>query len=127
MLEEVATRLARIGQNPSPFGPDPIAGMQAHLEALPVAKTNVVELIGTGPDAEILAPLVNTTIDVYRDRLAKAYQSSSSESMAEADEEVKKLEATVVAKRRDSKPSGFGTTSFRSSARRTRSSRRCAI
>ncbi len=101
VLEEVATRLARIGRNPSLFGSDPIAGMQAHLEALPVPKTNVVELIGTGADAEILAPLVNTTIDVYRDRLSKAYQNSSSESMAEADEEVKKLEATVLAKRRD--------------------------
>jgi uncharacterized protein involved in exopolysaccharide biosynthesis len=99
VLEEVATRLALIGQDTFSFGADPIAGMQAHLEALPIAKTNVVELIGTGSDAGSLAPLVNTTIDVYRDRLAQAYQTSSSEAMAEADEEVKKLEATVVAKR----------------------------
>lgn len=99
VLEEVATRLARNGQNMSLFGADPIAGMQAHLEALPIAKTNVVELIGTGPNAETLAPLVNATIDVYRDRLATAYRNSSSEAMAVADEEVKKLEATVMAKR----------------------------
>ena len=75
--------------------------MQAQLEALPPPNTNVVELIGTGPDAELLAPLVNATIEVYRDRLAKSYQNSSSEAMAEVDEEVKKLETTVVAKRRD--------------------------
>jgi uncharacterized protein involved in exopolysaccharide biosynthesis len=75
--------------------------MQAQLEVLPLPNTNVVELIGTGPDAEILAPLINSTIEVYRDRLAKAYVNSASEAMAEADEEVKKLEAAVMAKRRD--------------------------
>jgi polysaccharide biosynthesis transport protein len=101
VLEEVATRLARLGQNPSQFGSDPIAGMQAHLAALPIPQTNVVELVGTGPDAEVLAPLVNTTIDVYRERLAQTYQSSSSESLAQADEEVKKLQTNVETKRRE--------------------------
>jgi len=50
VLEEVATRLARGGQNPSQFGPDPIAGMQEHLAAVPVPQTNVVELVATGRD-----------------------------------------------------------------------------
>ncbi len=101
VLEEVATQLARIGHNPSQFGPDPIAGMQAHLAAQPVPQTNVVELIGTGSDAEALAPLVNTTIDVYREHLAQAYQSATSESLAQADEEVKRLVTTVETKRRE--------------------------
>ena len=38
---------------------------------------------------------------VYQDRLARAFRSATSESTAQADDEVKKLEATVVAKRRD--------------------------
>jgi len=101
VLEEVAARLARDGRSLSQFGSDSAAGMQARLEALPVPNTNVVELIGTGRDAEILAPLVNSTIEAYRDRLGQTYQSASSEAMAEADDEVKKLEVSVLAKRRD--------------------------
>jgi succinoglycan biosynthesis transport protein ExoP len=101
VLEEVATRLARGGQNPSLFGSDLIAGMQARLAALPIPQTNVVELVGTGPDADILAPLVNTTIEVYRDRLVQAYESLSSEALAQADEEVKKLQVNVETKRRE--------------------------
>jgi uncharacterized protein involved in exopolysaccharide biosynthesis len=81
VLEEVVTRLARRGRNLSQFGSDPIAEMQARLAARPVPQTNVVELVATGPDAETLAPLLNTTIDVYRDRLAQAYESASSESL----------------------------------------------
>jgi succinoglycan biosynthesis transport protein ExoP len=101
VLDRVATRLARAGEDLSAFGPDPVAGLQAHLEALPVAGTNVVELIATGQHAELLAPLLNAVIDVYQDRLAEAYRSSSSESKAQADEEVNKLEGSVTAKRRD--------------------------
>ncbi len=101
VLEEVVTRLARLGQNTSQFGSDPIAGMQTRLVAAPVPQTNVVELTATGPDADALAPLVNTTIDVYRERLAQTYQASASESLAQADDEVHRLQATVEAKRRD--------------------------
>ncbi len=102
MLEEVATRLARAGRNPAQFGSgDPIAGMQAHLAALPVSQTNVVELIATGRDPEALAPLANTTIDVYRERLAQAYRSATSEALAQVEDEVGRLKATVEAKRRD--------------------------
>ena len=95
--EEVAARLAQRRRESSPFGPDPIAGIQSHLEAVPVEKTNVVELIATGPSAGVLAPVVNTTIDVYRERLAQSYQASSSEALADADDEVKRLEQLVVA------------------------------
>jgi succinoglycan biosynthesis transport protein ExoP len=101
VLEGVATRLQRSGEDLSALGPDPIAGLQAHLEALPIAGTNVVELVATGQRPELLAPLLNAVIEVYQDRLAAAYRSSSSESTAQVDEEVKKLEASVTAKRRD--------------------------
>jgi len=101
VLQEVAARLARSGRDPSRFGPDPITGMQEHLAAVPVPQTNVVELIATGPDAEALAPLVNTTIDVYRELLAQAYEAATSESLAQADDEVKRLQEKVEAKRRE--------------------------
>jgi integrase len=49
----------------------------------------------------LLAPLLNAIVAVYQSRLARAFRSATNESMAQADDEVKKLEATVVAKRRD--------------------------
>jgi succinoglycan biosynthesis transport protein ExoP len=101
VLEDVAARLARDGRSLSQFGSDAAAGMEARLEALPVPNTNVVELIGTGRDAEILAPLINATIEAYRDHLGQTYQDASSQAMSEADDEVKKLEAAVLTKRRD--------------------------
>jgi succinoglycan biosynthesis transport protein ExoP len=101
VLETVAQRLARDGRDLSAFGPDAVAGMQSRLEAIPVASTNVVELVATGQHPKLLAPLLNTIIAVYQDRLAEAFRSATSESMAQADDEVKRLEVIVTAKRRD--------------------------
>jgi succinoglycan biosynthesis transport protein ExoP len=101
VLEAVAARLVHDGRDLSGFGPDPVAGMQSCLDAIPVASTNVVELVATGQRPELLAPLVDTIIGVYQDRLAETFRSATSESMAQADDEVKRLETTVSAKRRD--------------------------
>ncbi|HVN36485.1 MAG TPA: tyrosine-type recombinase/integrase [Casimicrobiaceae bacterium] len=101
VLQDVAARLARTGLDLSRFGSDPIAGMQAHLSAVPVPRTNVVEIVAAGPDADLLAPLVNTTIDAYRERLARAFEASTSEALAQADDQVKRLQESVEAKRRD--------------------------
>jgi polysaccharide biosynthesis transport protein len=101
VLEAAAAQLARDGTDLSGFGPDPVAGMQSRLEAIPVTSTNVVELVATWPRPELLAPLLNTIIAVYQDRLAQAFRSATSESLAQADDEVKRLEATVTAKRRN--------------------------
>jgi polysaccharide biosynthesis transport protein len=101
VLEAVATRLRHSGLDLATFGADPIAGMQSQLEAVPVPGTNVVELVATGNRSSQLAPLLNAIADVYQERLAQAYQDSSSELLARADEEVDKLERVVTAKRRD--------------------------
>jgi uncharacterized protein involved in exopolysaccharide biosynthesis len=108
VLETVVTRLRRDGRDVSAFGVDAAAGMQSRLEAIPITSTNVVELVATGERPELLAPLLNTTIAVYQERLADSYRTSIGESMAQADDEVKRLEATVAAKRR-------GVESFRTS------------
>jgi len=101
VLETVAAQLARDGADLSGFGPDPVAGMQSRLEAIPVASTNVVELVATWQRPELLAPLLNGVVNAYQDRVAQAYRSATSESMAQADDEVKRLEAAATAKRRD--------------------------
>ena len=101
VLELAAMRLERAGRRYPAVGPDVVADMQLHLEAVPVASTNVVELLATGPRPEVLAPMVNTVIEAYAIHLAEAYRDSSAESRAQANEEVKKLEESVTAKRRE--------------------------
>jgi polysaccharide biosynthesis transport protein len=101
VLEAVATSLEHDGRDLSAFGPDPVAGMQARLEAVPVASTNVVELVATSQRPELLAPLLNTIVAVYQSRLTEAFRAATSDLMAQADDEVKRLEFTVATKRRD--------------------------
>src|SRR6478736_6567451 len=101
VLELAATRLAHVGQPYPAVGPDLVSDMQSHLEAVPVPNTNVVELIATGPRREVLAPMLNTIIEAYGIHLAEAYRASSAESLMQANEEVKKLDESVAAKRRE--------------------------
>ncbi len=101
ILEAAAARLQRDGRDVSAFGADPVAGIESRLDAKPVPSTNVVELMVTGERPELLAPLLNTAIAVYQERLAASYRVAIRESMAQADDEVTRLEATVTAKRRE--------------------------
>jgi succinoglycan biosynthesis transport protein ExoP len=101
VLEDAAQRLKASGYDLAAFGTDPVAGMESHLEALPVADTNVVEVAATGQHPEVLAAAVNAVIAAYQDRLSQAFRKSSGEALANADEEVQKLEQSVTAKRRE--------------------------
>jgi uncharacterized protein involved in exopolysaccharide biosynthesis len=101
VLGEVVARLGAAGEKLTDFGPDPIEGIRASLEIVPVAGTNVVEIAARGGRPEVLAAVVNNVIEVYRERLAEAYRSTSGESMVQAAEEAQRLEASVLAKRRD--------------------------
>jgi len=101
VLELAATRLDHVGQPYPSVGPDRVSDMQSHVTAVPVPNTNVVELIATGPHREVLAPMLNAIIEAYGIHLAEAYRSSSAESLTQADEEVRKLEGSVAAQRRE--------------------------
>jgi len=101
VLAEVVARLGAGGEALTAFGPDPIEGVRSSLDVVPVAGTNVVEIAARGGRPELLASVANNVIDVYRERLAAAYKSASGESLAQAVEEVQRLEASVLAKRRD--------------------------
>jgi uncharacterized protein involved in exopolysaccharide biosynthesis len=101
VLAEVVARLGAAGDKLADFGPDPIEGVRAALDIVPVAGTNVVEIAARGGRPEVLAAVVNNVIEVYREHLANAYRSASGESMAQAAEEAQRLEASVAAKRRD--------------------------
>jgi len=101
VLEQAARRLERAGRDLSAFGPDPIFVVQSKLKATPIANTNVVELVVTGSNADLTAPLLNAIVDAYRERMAENYRGASSEVIGRADEEARKLEASVAAKRRE--------------------------
>jgi polysaccharide biosynthesis transport protein len=101
VLEETITRLARNGYDVSSLGPDPVAGMQSTIQVSPVSGTNVVEMAAVGAQAELLAPLLNTTVEAYREHLAAAYRDSTSQVLADADEETQKLEYSVAEKRHE--------------------------
>jgi len=101
VLSEVVARLRGAGQDVTAFGPDPIEGIRSALELMPVAGTNVVEIAARGGQPQLLAATVNNVIEVYRAHLASAFRGASEESMAQALEETRKLEARVSAKRRD--------------------------
>jgi uncharacterized protein involved in exopolysaccharide biosynthesis len=100
VLDQVLTRLVRMGWERESFGPDPIPAMKRAIQITPAPGTNVVEIAATGTRPPLLAALVNTLMEVYADHIASAYRDSSGESQARADDEVRKLEADVVAKRR---------------------------
>jgi uncharacterized protein involved in exopolysaccharide biosynthesis len=101
VLGEVVARLGAAGEQLADLRPDPIEGIRSSLEVVPVAGTNVVELAARGPRPELVAAVVNNIVDVYQERLANAYRSESGEAMAQAAEEVQRLESSVRAKRRD--------------------------
>ena len=101
VLELAAKRLEGAGQRPAEGRSDPVADRQPHLEAITLPNTNIVELVATGPRPEVLAPFVTAIIDAYREHLAEAFRDSSAESMAQGEEEVKKLKDDVTSKRRE--------------------------
>jgi succinoglycan biosynthesis transport protein ExoP len=101
VLDQVVARLRGAGEDLTAFGPEPIEGIRSALELMPVAGTNVVEIAARGGRPSLLAATVNNVIEVYRAHLANAFRGASDESMAQALEETRKLEASVLAKRRD--------------------------
>ena len=100
LLEEVASRLAKAGQDVSALGPDPVAALQSTLTVTPVSGTHVVELAATGGHPELPTALLVAISEEYRNELARSFEEHSGEARARADDEVQRLEASVAAKRR---------------------------
>jgi uncharacterized protein involved in exopolysaccharide biosynthesis len=101
VVEAAAKRLsAEAGHKLAPLGPDHVTALQSSLVVSPAGGTDVVELAATGGDPELVAALVNTVTGTYKDRLEQAYRDTSSESLAQINDEVAKLEARLSEKRR---------------------------
>jgi succinoglycan biosynthesis transport protein ExoP len=100
LIERVAERLRTAGHELSALGLDPVLGLQSTLTVTAVEGTQIAELAAVGRQPELPAALVAGITEVYREHLATTYRDSTDEAAARADEEVRRLEATVAAKRR---------------------------
>ena len=98
LLEDVLDRLKENGLLRDPE-PDPIAAMQQMLRADPVAGTQIVELSAEGREPALVAPLVNSVIDAYRQHVADVYKGSATSTYGEINDEISKLDQEVTAKR----------------------------
>ncbi len=98
VLEQTVARLARDGHDLSSLGEDPVAAMQAMIQVSPVSGTAVVEMSATGAQAGLLASLLNTAVDAYREHLGATARESIAEVLAGSDEEIGKLERRVAEK-----------------------------
>ncbi|GAB6067383.1 hypothetical protein JCM13664_07010 [Methylothermus subterraneus] len=74
---------------------------QAMLGVAPIPATNLIELSAEGPRQELLAPLVNTWIEVYLETRAREIQATASATLAALREQLAALEAKIAAKRQE--------------------------
>src|SRR5260370_33918 len=98
LLQNVFDRVKESGLLPD-LGPDPIAAMQQMLHAEPVAGTQIVELSAESREQALVAPLVNTVVDAYRQHVADVYKGSATSTYGEVNDEVGKLDQEVTANR----------------------------
>src|SRR5258706_4182940 len=99
LLEKVAERLTKIAKLPQGLGTDPVTRLQQMLTVAPVEGTYVVQLSAEGGQREFLPALVNSIIEVYRDRLLAAFQSSTLNASGGASDEVRILAKKIAEKR----------------------------
>ena len=95
LLAETGSRLQSSAATPK-LTADAI---QQLLTVVPVPETNLVEIRAEGADPELLARLVNTWTDVYRDARAKDIKKSTDNTTQMIDDELQAWAEKVNAKR----------------------------
>ncbi|MBK9235986.1 MAG: tyrosine-type recombinase/integrase [Rhodoferax sp.] len=99
LLEKVATRLASQGVLKALEG-EPVLALQAMLKVAPIEGTNVIELEAKSEQRLLVARLINTTIEVYREQQALAGASSAQTELAQARDEVRVIDNKVAERKR---------------------------
>lgn len=99
LLDQVAERLRTQGLLQSETG-NPVQTLQNMLQVSRVDNTLVVKLQTQGPQKDLLAPLINTLLEVYRAQRAAAGDASSHTQLAAAQVELQIIEAKVAEKQR---------------------------
>ncbi len=98
LLEKVAARLAAQGELKALDG-EPVLALQAMLKVTPIAGTNVIEIEAKGEQRLLVARLINTTIEVYREQQALTGATSTQTELAQARDEVRVIDAKVAEKK----------------------------
>ncbi len=96
LLVETLNRLEWQGLLPEGITPADLKGM---LRVEPVPDTNLVKLRAEGPDRNLLAPLVNTWIDVYMETRAREIQATTGATLDALRRQLAALEGKIAAKR----------------------------
>ena len=101
LVKEVLDKTPALGEGAGMKpGADPVAELQAGLEAVVAQGTDVVELSSRGPDPERAATLVNALIVAYTQKLADGYTQTAGSSLTQLSDEVAKLTEKVKDQRR---------------------------
>lgn len=101
IVEAATKRLTTVFEGKiAALGSDPVSVLQVWLTASPAGGTDVVELAAVGADAGLVAALVNEVVATYKEQLEQAFRDTSSEALAQIDDELTKLAARVAAKRK---------------------------
>ena len=87
----------------SRLGADPVAAVQAGLQATVVEGMGVVEVSSRGPDATFAAMLINELVIAYTGQLNDAYAKTSGSSLIQISDEVAQLTQKVQTQRRQMK------------------------
>ena len=80
---------------------DPAASLQTMLSATPMEGTNVVLLQARGTEPAFLSAFLDQLIAAYQASLADRYRSASAGTFADARDEARKLEGSVLDKRKE--------------------------
>ena len=80
---------------------DPVAAMQSMLTVVPVEQSRIVTIHARGREPRFLAAFVDQLIGAYQESLAARYRTASSSELVDIGDEAGKLQAAVVAKRKE--------------------------
>lgn len=100
LIEAALARVPASEQPQTRGDADPVAAAQSAIDVRAFEDTRVLQIDATLPDRDRVAPLVNALVAAYRDRIAASFTDKSGEAVARTDEEVRRLETQVAAKRR---------------------------
>lgn len=97
LLDKVAHALADNGR-PLAAG-DPAAQLQSMIGVEPVEGTGVIELQAIGPKPDLLAAVLNTLIEQYKDEMKASFGAAASEGLTRAREEAAALSKAAIDRR----------------------------
>ncbi|WP_114969010.1 GumC family protein [Rhodoferax ferrireducens] len=100
LLEKVVKKLQELGHLKG-LDADPIMTVQNMLTVTPVEGTQMVQLQAQGPEQALVARLINTLIETYRDEQAATGNAASQAQLLETRQALQVIEANVAEKKKN--------------------------